>query len=65
MDGPIRQSPGYLMTTPQVHAVLDALSYYCMCDYGCGDARPLEPEQVERRENIDMAIANLKAQICD
>lgn len=31
----------------QVHAISDMIAYYEMCDYGCGEERPLSEEQEE------------------
>lgn len=51
------------LSEDQARAVLDALSYYKMCDYGHGDQRPLDDEQEEHRQVIDEAEARLERMI--
>jgi len=40
----------------QAEAVLDALSYYRLSDYGHGEQRPLDAEQEQHRRLVDESM---------
>jgi len=51
------------LSDDHVRALLDAVAYYKMSDYGHGEMRPLDAEQEEHRRLIDQCEKRLERKV--
>lgn len=49
-----------MLTRDEIEATIDGLSYYRMCDYGHGDQRPLDPDQLAHVRDVESSIEALE-----